>query len=108
MKPIRAKDWHVKESKVHIAESPMTGIIIGDMPGMLEFKNHPLNFVRDDLLKFEAIYPPDDPPVGFVKGKPNYGRECVHVLHLWDIWLNVSKVVCPRGIHLMIVKARPV
>jgi len=29
---------HVKESKVHITESPMTSINIGDLPVMLEFK----------------------------------------------------------------------
>jgi len=47
-----------------------------------------LYVLRDDLLKFEAIYPPDAPLLGFVKGKPIYGREFVHVLHLREIWLK--------------------
>jgi len=85
----------VKENEVHIAESPMTVTNIEDLPVMLEFKNHLLYVLRDDLLKFAAIYPPDAPPLGFVKGKPIYGRECVHVLHSNEIWLKVSKVFRP-------------
>lgn len=59
------------------------------------------------MLKFEAIYPPDAPPLGFVKGKPVYARECVHVLHSREIWLREAKVVRPGETPYKIVKARP-
>ena len=85
---IRTQGWHVKESKVHITESPMTSINIGELPVMLEFKIHLMYDLRDDLLKLEAIYPPDAPPLRFVKAKQIHGRECVHVLHSSDIWLK--------------------
>ena len=85
----------MKENKVHIAESPMTGITIGDLPVMLELKNHLFYVLRDELLKFEAIYPPDASPLGFVKGKPMHVRECVHVPHSREIWLKEAKVVRP-------------
>jgi xeroderma pigmentosum group C-complementing protein len=66
-----------------------------------------LYVLRDDLLKFEAIYPPDAPPLGFVRGKPIYARECVHVLHSREIWLKEAKVVRPGETPYKIVKARP-
>lgn len=59
------------------------------------------------MLKFEAVYPPDAPPLGFVKGKPIYARECVHVLHSREIWLKEAKVVRPGETPYKIVKARP-
>jgi len=97
----------VKESKLHITESPMTGFTIVELPVMLEFKNHLLYVLRNDLLKLEAIYLPDDPPLGFVNGKPIYGREFVHVLHSSDFWLKEAKVVRPGETDYNIVKARP-
>lgn len=63
--------------------------------------------LKDDLLKFEAIYPPDAPPLGFVRGKPIYARECVHVLHSREIWLKEAKVVRLGEMPYKIVKARP-
>ncbi|PNF35257.1 hypothetical protein B7P43_G04796 [Cryptotermes secundus] len=78
------------------------------MPTTLkEFKNHPLYVLKDDLLKFEALYPPDAPPLGFVRGKPIYARECVHVLHSREIWLKEAKVVRLGETPYKIVKARP-
>ena len=58
-------------------------------------------------MKFEAIYPPDAPPVGFVNGKPIYARECVRVLHSREIWLKEAKVVRPGEAPYKIVEARP-
>ncbi|XP_069680610.1 DNA repair protein complementing XP-C cells homolog [Periplaneta americana] len=78
------------------------------MPTTLkEFKNHPLYVLRDDLLKFEAIYPPDAPTLGFVRGKPVYARECVHTLHSREIWMKEAKVVRLGEQPYKIVKARP-
>lgn len=63
--------------------------------------------LKDDLLKFEAIYPPNAPPLGFVRGKPVYARECVHVLHSREIWLKDAKIVRLGETPYKIVKARP-
>lgn len=63
--------------------------------------------LKDDLLKFEALYPPDAPPLGFVRGKPIYARECVHVLHSREIWLKEAKIVRLGETPYKIVKARP-
>ncbi|XP_021913574.1 DNA repair protein complementing XP-C cells homolog isoform X2 [Zootermopsis nevadensis] len=78
------------------------------MPTTLkEFKNHPLYVLKNDLLKFEAIYPPNAPPLGFVRGKPIYARECVHVLHSREIWMKDAKIVQVGETPYKIVKARP-
>ena len=38
------------------------------MPSSIaEFKNHPLYALRRHLLKFEAIYPDDQKPLGMIK-----------------------------------------
>ena len=62
------------------------------------FKNHPLYVLSRHLLKFEAIYPPDAPPLGFIKKEPIYARECVHLLQGRVSWLKViqfSPVLSP-------------
>ena len=38
------------------------------------FKGHPLYALERHLLKFEAVYPPDAPSLGFIKGEPVYAR----------------------------------
>ncbi|XP_049791497.1 DNA repair protein complementing XP-C cells homolog isoform X1 [Schistocerca nitens] len=64
------------------------------MPTTLaEYKNHPLYVLKKDLLKFQAIYPPDAPTLGFVRGHPVYARECVHTLYHREKWLREAKVV---------------
>ncbi|XP_047004382.1 DNA repair protein complementing XP-C cells homolog isoform X1 [Schistocerca americana] len=64
------------------------------MPTTLaEYKNHPLYVLKKDLLKFQAIYPPDAPTLGFVRGHPVYARECVHTLYYREKWLREGKVV---------------
>ncbi|KAG8222346.1 hypothetical protein J437_LFUL001333 [Ladona fulva] len=72
-----------------------------------EFKNHPLYVLKRHLLKFEAIYPPDAPSIGFVRGEPVYPRECVHQLHSRETWLKEAKVVRLGEQPYKIVKARP-
>ncbi len=38
------------------------------------FKGHPLYVLERHLLKFEAIYPPEPPPQGYIRGEPVYAR----------------------------------
>lgn len=63
--------------------------------------------MKRHLLKFEAIYPPDAPTLGFIRGEPIYARECVHTLHSRDIWLKEAKVVRFGEKPYKIVKSRP-
>lgn len=72
-----------------------------------EFKNHPLYALERHLLKFEAIYPPDAPTMGFVRGEPIYARECVHTLHSRELWVKQARVVKPSEYPYKIVMARP-
>lgn len=71
------------------------------------YKNHPLYVLRRHLLKFEAIYPADAPPVGFVRGEPVYSRGCVSVLHAKETWMKEAKCVRIGEEPYKIVKARP-
>ncbi|XP_052867214.1 DNA repair protein complementing XP-C cells-like [Anopheles cruzii] len=57
------------------------------------FKNHPSYCLKRDLQKFQAIYPPDAPPLGFINGEPIYARECVQTLHSREVWLRHAKVI---------------
>ena len=54
------------------------------------FKSHPLYVLKRHLLKFEAIYPPDAPPIGWMKSEPVYARECVHTLQVVIAWFKKS------------------
>ncbi|XP_053660594.1 DNA repair protein complementing XP-C cells homolog [Anopheles marshallii] len=56
-------------------------------------KNHPSYCLHRHLQKFQAIYPADAPPLGFVQGEPLYARECVHTLHSREVWLRHAKVI---------------
>lgn len=71
------------------------------------FKDHPLYALERDLLKFQAIYPPNALTLGFIRKEPVYARECVHTLHSRDIWLKSAKTVKMGEIPYKIVKARP-
>lgn len=72
-----------------------------------EYKNHPLYALERHLLKFEAIYPPNAAPLGYVRNEPVYSRDCVFVCHSRDIWLKEAKVVKRKEKPYKIVKARP-
>lgn len=63
--------------------------------------------LKRHLLKFEGIYPPDAPPVGFMRGEPVYARDCVHQLHSRETWLKEARVVRIGEEPYKIVKARP-
>lgn len=71
------------------------------------YKNHPLYALRRHLLKFEAIYPSDIVPIGYVNKEPVYPRNSVYVCHSRDIWLKEAKVVKPGEEPYKIVKGRP-
>lgn len=72
-----------------------------------EYKNHPLYALQRHLLKFEAIYPPDETPVGYIKGEPVYPRSSIYTLHSRDIWMKEAKTVRVGEEPYKIVKARP-
>ncbi|KAK6625750.1 hypothetical protein RUM43_006049 [Polyplax serrata] len=72
-----------------------------------EFKDHPLYALKRHLLKFEAIYPPEAPTLGFIRGEPVYARECVHTLHSREMWYKQARVVRLKEEPYKIVKARP-
>ena len=63
------------------------------------FKNHPLFALRRHLLKYEAIYPPDVPAVGFVKGEEVLPRSSVHVLHTREKWLQSVSITLHLIFH---------
>lgn len=71
------------------------------------FKSHPLYVLSRHLLKFEAIYPPDAPPLGYIKSEPIYARECVQTLHCRVTWLKEGRIVKVGQEPYKIVKARP-
>ncbi|KAL1392869.1 hypothetical protein pipiens_012162 [Culex pipiens pipiens] len=72
-----------------------------------EFKNHPSYCLKRDLLKFQAIYPPDAPPLGFFHGgEPIYGRECVHTLHSREVWLRHAKTIRLRESPYKVVTSK--
>merc|ERR1712008_180894 len=71
------------------------------------FKSHPLYALTRHLLKFEAIYPPDAPPLGYIRKEPIYARECVHVLEGRVSWLKEGRVVKIGQEPYKVVKARP-
>ena len=71
------------------------------------FKDHPLYALSRHLLKFEAIYPADAPPLGFIRSEPIYARECVHLLHCRISWLKAGRVVRIGEEPYKVVKARP-
>uniref|UniRef100_A0A182QP33 Rad4 beta-hairpin domain-containing protein n=1 Tax=Anopheles farauti TaxID=69004 RepID=A0A182QP33_9DIPT len=58
-----------------------------------ELKKHPLYALRRHLLKFEALYPPEPPTLGFIRGEAIYPRECVHTLQTREKWYKQGRVV---------------
>ncbi|XP_053681216.1 uncharacterized protein LOC128732075 [Anopheles nili] len=70
------------------------------------FKNHPSYCLKIHLQKFQAIYPPDAPPLGFIAGEPIYARECVHMLHSREVWLRHAKTIRMHEGPYKIVKSK--
>jgi len=78
------------------------------MPSTIsEFKNHPLYALRRHLLKFEAIYPEEQKPLGVLKGEPIYPRSAVHELMSAFKWREQARLVRVDEKPYKIVKARP-
>uniref|UniRef100_A0AAG5CY39 Rad4 beta-hairpin domain-containing protein n=1 Tax=Anopheles atroparvus TaxID=41427 RepID=A0AAG5CY39_ANOAO len=71
-----------------------------------QFKNHPSYCLPRDLQKFQGIYPPDAPPLGYIHGEPVYARECVHTLHSREVWLRHAKVIRMLEQPYKIVKSK--
>jgi len=71
------------------------------------FKGHPLYALERHLLKFEAIYPPAAPTLGFIRGEGVYARECVHTLQGRTSWLKEGRTVRLGEEPYKVVKARP-
>lgn len=72
-----------------------------------ECKGHPLYVLPRHLLKFEALYPPDVVPLGYVRGEPIYSRHCVHTLCSRETWVKNARVVRAGEQCYKVVKARP-
>uniref|UniRef100_A0A0M3HRB8 DNA repair protein complementing XP-C cells n=1 Tax=Ascaris lumbricoides TaxID=6252 RepID=A0A0M3HRB8_ASCLU len=73
-----------------------------------EFKNHPLYVLKKDLLKFEAIYPPDQEPITTLRGGIEvYPRASVHHLQGSLNWLKQARSVKAGEKPYKVVKARP-
>ena len=72
-----------------------------------QFKDHPLYALSRHLLKFEAIYPPQAPSLGFCRGEPVFARECVRTLQGRTSWLKEGRVVVMGEEAYKVVKARP-
>ncbi|XP_046813479.1 DNA repair protein complementing XP-C cells homolog isoform X1 [Vespa crabro] len=73
-----------------------------------ECKNHPLYVLTRHLLKYEALYPPDCVPLGYLQnGEAIYSRHCLHVLSSRETWIRKARVVKPNQEPYKIVKALP-
>ena len=73
-----------------------------------EYKDHPLYALERHLLKFEKIYPPNAPTLGFTKtGEAVYARECVRTLNGRTHWLKEGRTVKVGELPYKVVKARP-
>lgn len=71
------------------------------MPSVLaDFKNHPLYVIEKDLLKFEAIYPPDIKPIAEFRGHKVYSRSAVHVLQGDLNWIRQARTIRVNFIFL--------
>ena len=79
-------------SKIDTAEDAKLkrNLLQQDFPKSIsEFKDHPLYALARHLLKFEAIYPADAAPLGFIRNEAIYSRDCVHEV-------NKKNNICDR------------
>ncbi|KAL8583477.1 hypothetical protein ACOMHN_044835 [Nucella lapillus] len=92
-------DLENRDIKDHLVQCPLP-TSIGD------FKNHPLYALCRHLLKYQAIYPENSIPVGYIRREPVYARECVHTLHSRDNWLREARLVRLGETAYKMVKSR--
>lgn len=95
-KTAREKREDEELNKIHI-DKPLPTTIA-------ECKNHPLYVLKRHLLKFEALYPPEVPSLGFVRGEAIYARECLFVLQTREKWYKQGRVVKPFETAYKVVK----
>ncbi|KAH9398594.1 hypothetical protein TYRP_018838 [Tyrophagus putrescentiae] len=79
-------DADKKEFDKILSKAPLPKTLSG-------FKNHPLFVLQRDILKFQAIYPPDAPTLGFFNEMPVFSRDCVHLLKSRETWLRSARTV---------------
>lgn len=104
------KPFLPKHSAREAAEDSEMNLVELDMPmpkNVAECKNHPLYVLERHLLKYEAIYPPDSPSLGFVRSEPLYARQNVYTLHSREMWMKEGKVVRLGEKPYKMVKPRP-
>ncbi|VDK69697.1 unnamed protein product [Litomosoides sigmodontis] len=71
-----------------------------------EYKNHPLYVLKKDILKYEAIYPEDQPPIGRIRGYDIYPRSSVFHLDGALNWMKHARMVKPGEKPYKIVSGR--
>uniref|UniRef100_A0A8D8YT42 DNA repair protein complementing XP-C cells n=1 Tax=Cacopsylla melanoneura TaxID=428564 RepID=A0A8D8YT42_9HEMI len=88
-----------EELEQHLKDQPLP-------LSLSEYKNHPFYVLPKDLLKFQAIHPPDIPPLGYFRGEKVYPRSAVKELHTRETWLKEARVVRLGEKPFKVVKAR--
>ncbi|KAL3993549.1 Rad4 transglutaminase-like domain family protein [Acanthocheilonema viteae] len=71
-----------------------------------EYKNHPLYVLKKDILKYEAIYPEDQAPIGQIRGFDIYPRSSVFHLDGALNWMKHARMVKAGEKPYKIVKGR--
>ncbi|KAI1309342.1 DNA repair protein complementing XP-C cells -like protein [Halotydeus destructor] len=89
-----------RQLEVNLSQKPFP-TSIGD------FKAHPLYGLKRHLLKYEVIYPPDAPTLGFFRGEAIYPRDCVRDVHTREKWIKEARVVRIGETPYKIAAARP-
>ncbi|KRZ90378.1 DNA repair protein complementing XP-C cells -like protein, partial [Trichinella sp. T8] len=72
-----------------------------------DYKNHPLYVLKRDLLKFEALYPADLKPVGYIGQEAVYPRTAVMNLKGKEAWIREARVIKANEQPYKVVKGRP-
>uniref|UniRef100_A0A0R3RVZ3 Fe2OG dioxygenase domain-containing protein n=1 Tax=Elaeophora elaphi TaxID=1147741 RepID=A0A0R3RVZ3_9BILA len=71
-----------------------------------EYKNHPLYVLKKDILKYEAIYPEDQAPIGQIRGFDIYPRSSLFHLDGALNWMKHARMVKAGEKPYKIVKGR--
>ncbi|XP_043488773.1 DNA repair protein complementing XP-C cells homolog [Polistes fuscatus] len=103
--------WKEKKSAISEAEDKLLERMELEQPlpkTISDCKNHPHYVLTRHLLKYEALYPSDCVPLGYLpNGEAIYSRHCVHVLSSRETWLRKARVVKPKQEAYKVVKALP-
>lgn len=86
-----------KRSAMNTAEDAKLkrNLLDQDFPKAIgEFKDHPLYALERHLLKFEAIYPVDAAPLGFIRKEAIYSRDCVYEVSLFSVVVQLISHLC--------------